>query len=95
VDNSLTGSFNSLYTSIILNQKIAFMAQSMLNYYKRILAKVSFDSTLFTKELKKSIQRLEAVDLEALYDWCIVQFGSRYGEIIQSAFQSRGLKLAI
>ncbi|MDG2426751.1 MAG: hypothetical protein P8M07_09220 [Flavobacteriales bacterium] len=71
------------------------MAQSMLNYCKRILAKVSFDPQLFTKELTKSIRRLEIGDLETLYNWCIVQFGSRYGDIIQRAFSARGVRMAI
>jgi len=71
------------------------MAQSMLDYCKRILSKVSFDPQLFTKELKKSIHRLEIVDLELLYGWCVVQFGSRYGDIIQTAFEARNPKLAL
>jgi len=58
----------------------------MLEYCQRILAKVSFDRYLFTKELTKSIQRLERQELPRLRQWCIEQFGTRYGDIIAVAF---------
>ncbi len=58
----------------------------MLEYCQRILAKVSFDRHLFSKELSKSIQRLEQQDLPRLRQWCMEQFGKRYGDIITVAF---------
>ena len=58
----------------------------MLEYCQRILAKVSFDRHLFSKELSKSIQRLEQGDLPRLRRWCMEQFGKRYGDIIAVAF---------
>ena len=61
-------------------------SMKMLEYCQRILAKVSFDRHLFSKELSKSIQRLEQHDLPRLRQWCMEQFGKRYGDIIAVAF---------
>jgi hypothetical protein len=61
----------------------------MLEYCQRILAKVSFDRHLFAKELSKSIRRLEEQDRPRLMQWCLDQFGQRYGEIISTAFHQQ------
>ena len=61
----------------------------MLEYCQRILAKVSFDRHLFAKELTKSIQRLEPSDVFRLRQWCVEQFGQRYGDIIAKAFPAQ------
>lgn len=58
----------------------------MLEYCQRILAKVSFDRHLFAKELKKSIDRLKPQELTVLKNWCLDQFGQRYGDIIAVSF---------
>ncbi|NMH86767.1 hypothetical protein [Flavivirga algicola] len=42
------------------------MARAMLEYTKTILGKVSFDSTLFCKEVQKAVQRLLPYELEEL-----------------------------
>jgi hypothetical protein len=42
------------------------MARAMFEYTKEILGKVSFDSTLFCKELQKALQRLLPYEIEEL-----------------------------
>ncbi len=42
------------------------MARAMLEYTKTILGKVSFDSSLFCKEVQKAVQRLLPYELEEL-----------------------------
>ncbi len=42
------------------------MARAMLEYTKTILGKVSFDTTLFCKEVQKAVQRLLPYELEEL-----------------------------
>ncbi|NNC49436.1 MAG: hypothetical protein HKO01_02750 [Flaviramulus sp.] len=42
------------------------MARAMLEYTKTILSKVSFDATLFCKEVQKAIERLLPYEIEEL-----------------------------
>lgn len=42
------------------------MARAMYEYTKTILSKVSFDATLFCKEVQKAVQRLLPHELEDL-----------------------------
>jgi len=42
------------------------MARAMFEYTKTVLSKVSFDVTLFTKELQKALQRLLPYEIEEL-----------------------------
>ncbi|AUP80728.1 hypothetical protein [Flavivirga eckloniae] len=42
------------------------MARAMLEYTKTILRKVSFDTTLFCKEVQKAVQRLLPYEIEEL-----------------------------
>ncbi|MEZ4798759.1 MAG: hypothetical protein R2809_03060 [Flavobacteriales bacterium] len=62
--------------------------EAMLDFCKEILVKVSFDRFLFRKELNKAIKRLKTEELKSLYQWCIDQFGSLYGDIIASSFRT-------
>ncbi len=41
----------------------------MLEYYKTVLQKVSFDVKLFSKELKKAITKLLPDEIEELKAW--------------------------
>ncbi len=41
----------------------------MLEYYKTVLQKVSFDVKLFSKELKKAISKLLPEEIEELKSW--------------------------
>lgn len=59
----------------------------MLELTKKILKKVSFDSVLFQKELNKALKWItDAEEAQRFKEWCIVEFGSTYPQIIKSAF---------
>ena len=45
------------------------MARPMLEYYKTVLQKVSFDVKLFSRELKKAMARLLPEEIEELKNW--------------------------
>ncbi|WP_292891890.1 hypothetical protein [Nonlabens sp.] len=45
------------------------MARAMFEYTKMILEKVSFDSTLFCKELQKAVSRLLPFEIKELEIW--------------------------
>jgi hypothetical protein len=49
------------------------METTTLDYYKLILGKVSFDSSLFQKEYNKAIKNLQPSDAELLNNWLISQ----------------------
>jgi len=59
------------------------MASSMLEYYKTVLKKVSFDAKLFCKELEKAISRLLPEEIEELKNW-LQQFITDKPELQQS-----------
>ena len=61
---------------------------SMLEYFKVILRKVSFDRSLFEKELRKAISRLVEPELSELKAWCFKNFSVRYRIILKNCFQS-------
>ncbi|MBC7387885.1 MAG: hypothetical protein H7329_01615 [Opitutaceae bacterium] len=58
----------------------------MLEYAKIILQKVSFDSLLFEKELRKALAELSTDEPGKLYAWCMDFFGDTYPETIQRVF---------
>ncbi|WP_181304351.1 hypothetical protein [Rufibacter sp. XAAS-G3-1] len=58
----------------------------MLEYVKLILDKVSFDSGLFEKELRKNMRLLLDTELEMLRDWCYTRFADAYNPILDKAF---------
>lgn len=41
----------------------------MLDYYKTVLGKVSFDPLLFRKELRKAFRQLQGTERLELRDW--------------------------
>ena len=57
-----------------------------------ILDKVSFDSKLFEKELKKGLKELQPVDMKELRNWCYENFGKIYQTLLNKVFRS--VKLA-
>ena len=59
------------------------MARAMLEYSKTVLKKVSFDSKLFLKELKKAVLRLLPEEIEELKLW-LQQFITDKPELQQS-----------
>jgi hypothetical protein len=59
------------------------MARVMLEYTKTVLQKVSFDATLFCRELKKAIDNLLPIEVEELKLW-LQQFITDKPELQQS-----------
>lgn len=59
----------------------------MLELTKKILRNVSFDPTLFRKELIKSLNWIRDIEeLKKFKDWCLNEFGSVYPAILQEVF---------
>jgi hypothetical protein len=50
----------------------------MLEYTKTILLKVSFDNSLFEKELRKGLRMLEREELWQLRTWCYDTFAAMH-----------------
>ena len=49
-----------------------------LAYCKLILEKVSFDSALFEKELKKSVDLLQPHEMKDLINWAQINFAETF-----------------
>jgi len=47
------------------------MARAMFEYTKTVLQKVSFDTTLFCRELEKAVNRLLPYEIEELRIWLL------------------------
>ena len=45
------------------------MKTKLLDYYKMILNKVSFDANLFVKEYQKAVRSLQINEVDDLNDW--------------------------
>lgn len=60
--------------------------KKMLNYFKSILTRVSFDAKLFEKELLKAIRTLIADEVQELKAWCYTNFGGQYETILNRCF---------
>lgn len=59
----------------------------MLELTKKILRNVSFDAQLFQKELNKALKWItDAEEVHRFKEWCIVEFGTTYPNIINKAF---------
>ena len=57
----------------------------MLEYFKTVLAKVSFDQRLFEKELRKALESLIPEEIRQLREWCYKQF-VEYKPILNTCF---------
>ncbi|MDO1447825.1 hypothetical protein Q0590_16255 [Rhodocytophaga aerolata] len=62
------------------------MKTTYLEYSKYILEKVSFDKSLFEKELLKAIENLADTEVLELYQWCLDLYSSDYYTIISHCF---------
>jgi hypothetical protein len=58
----------------------------MLNYVKNVLTKVSFDASLFEKELRKAIELLIGDEIQELKQWCYNRFGNQHEAILNRCF---------
>ena len=59
----------------------------MFEMTKLVLQRVSFDSSLFKKELTKALKWLKKEEALALQVWCIATFGSQYANLIHEVYQ--------
>ncbi len=60
----------------------------MLELSKKILVRVSFDKQLFHKELLKAIKWInDSSELQKFKEWCLIEFGDVYPNIIKRAFR--------
>ena len=57
----------------------------MLEFSKKILSKVSFDKTLFRKELQKSVRWISKKEITHLKVWTLTTF-TQYKEMILEVF---------
>ena len=60
----------------------------MFELSKNILEKVSFDQSLFRKELTKSMKWLQPHEKTLLKVWCLATFGHRYREVIMEVYKN-------
>ena len=60
----------------------------MFELSKNILEKVSFDKTLFRKELLKAFKWLKADEKTLLMIWCLATFGHKYKDVIAEVYKS-------
>lgn len=58
----------------------------MLEYFKTILSKVSFDKHLFEKELRKAIESLLPYEVLLLREWCYRKFQDTYQPLLNDCF---------
>lgn len=64
----------------------------MLEFTKKILRGVSFDSKLFQKELYKALKWMTDIEeVKKFQEWCIIEFGTKYPKIIKKAFPTTAL----
>ena len=60
----------------------------MLEFSKHILKSVSFDKSLFRKELTKMLNWAKPDEALLLKAWCLGTFGHLYGDVIREVFRS-------
>lgn len=60
----------------------------MFELSKNILQKVSFDKTLFRKELTKAVNWLKPDEKMVLIVWCIATFGDKYKDVISEVYKN-------
>lgn len=60
----------------------------MLEYFKTILSKVSFNEFLFEKELKKAIKSLVGDEITNLKNWCYDKFGDVHSITLNKHFST-------
>jgi hypothetical protein len=58
----------------------------MLEYVKTKLLKVSFESILFEKELRKGFRLLERQEAQELRQWCYAKFSGTYRIVLNRVF---------
>ena len=74
--------------NLFKNDETVKHLNSMLEYIKIILQKVSFDRKLFEKELRKAIAMLVPDEVKTLKVWCYEKFGKIYSVVLNQCFSS-------
>ena len=59
----------------------------MLELSKKVLEKVSFDRSLFQKELIKAVKWIQKEEASSLKVWCLASF-AMYNDIIVEVFET-------
>lgn len=60
----------------------------MFELSKKILEKVSFDKSLFRKELTKAVKWLKPEEKTLLMIWYLTTFGNQYKDVINEVYKS-------
>ena len=60
----------------------------MFELSKKVLEKVSFDKTLFRKELIKAVKWLKPDEKMMLMVWCLATYGNQYRDVIKEVFKN-------
>lgn len=60
----------------------------MYELSKTVLERVSFDKSLFKKELRKALRYLSLDEMKKLKLWAIASFGHIYSDVIIETFES-------
>ena len=68
-------------------------AHPSLSYAKLILAKVSFDASIFQRELHKAVNLLLPHEIKSLEQWCYRRFGDKYGSLLDECFSPARMML--
>ncbi len=58
----------------------------MLDYFKTILSRVSFNAMLFEKELRKALRSLIEEEIRELRNWCYERFRWEHEAILDRCF---------
>ncbi len=66
-----------------------------LTYVKLILAKVSFDASIFRRELHKAVNVLMPHEIKSLEQWCYRRFGDIYGNLLDECFSDTNHRMML
>lgn len=66
-----------------------------LTYAKLILAKVSFDASIFQRELHKAVNALLPHEIQSLEQWCYRRFGDTYGSLLDECFSGSNTRIML
>jgi hypothetical protein len=63
----------------------------MFEFSKTILQRVSFDKSLFSKELRKLILWYgnDTEQISIFHQWCLKNFGKQYPDVIEEGFKTK------
>jgi len=74
---------------IKFREQLEKYTETMFEYARVILPKVSFSRELFRKELVKCINWVGDSEVNSLREWCIENFMEMYPDILTEAFKMK------